>query len=151
MDLLKLDRGKQASGAPILRRPCAAITIAVQLFKWLDTMEAKQSRKRRRYSHELKAQILAECEVHGVSVAKVALAHGINANMVHGWRKLARCEESAVLQREFVPVAVAPTPQARCDDRSIELELRRGAMAIKLLRPMSEAGELAVFTQELLP
>ena len=37
------------------------------------------------------AQILAECELSGVSVAKVALAHGISANIVHGWRKLARC------------------------------------------------------------
>lgn len=113
-------------------------------------MEAEQSRKRSRYSRELKARILAECEVPGVSVAKVALAHGINANIVHGWRKLARCEELAVLRQEFVPVAVAPTAQARCDDRGIELELRRGAMAIKLLWPTSAAAELAVFTRELL-
>ena len=49
-------------------------------------MEAEPSRKRRRYSRELKARILTECEVPGVSVAKVALAHGINANIVHGWR-----------------------------------------------------------------
>lgn len=40
-------------------------------------MEAEQRRKRRRYSRELKAQILAECELPGMSVAKVALAHGI--------------------------------------------------------------------------
>jgi transposase len=53
-------------------------------------MEAQDSRKRRRYSCELKAQILAECEAPGASVAKVALGHGINANIVHGWRKLAR-------------------------------------------------------------
>ena len=26
----------------------------------------------------------------GVSVAKLAMAHGINANIVHDWRKLAR-------------------------------------------------------------
>jgi transposase len=44
-------------------------------------MQAEQSRKRRRYSPELKAQILAECEVPGMSVAKVALAHGINTNI----------------------------------------------------------------------
>lgn len=39
-----------------------------------------------------------------MSVAKVAPAHGINANIVHGRRELARCEEPAVLQQEFVPV-----------------------------------------------
>jgi len=72
-------------------------------------MEAEQSRKRRRYSRELKAKILAECEVPGMSVAKVALAHGINANILHGWRKLARNTEPTVVRQEFVPVAV-PTP-----------------------------------------
>ena len=39
---------------------------------------------------EFKAQVLAECEVPGASVAKVAMSHGINTNVVHGWRKLAR-------------------------------------------------------------
>lgn len=53
-------------------------------------MEAEPSRKRRRYSRELKAQILAECELPGVSVAKVALAHGINANVVHVCRATRR-------------------------------------------------------------
>jgi len=113
-------------------------------------MEAEQSRKRRRYSRELKAQILAECEVPGASVAKVALAHCINANILHGWRKLARSVEPAVVRQEFVPVAVAPSAPAPCDDRGIELELRRGTVTIKLLWPTSAAAELAVFTRELL-
>ena len=45
---------------------------------------------RRRCGVEFKAQIVAECEVPGASVAKVAMSHGINTNVVHGWRKLAR-------------------------------------------------------------
>ena len=53
-------------------------------------MGTENSRKRRRYGAELKAQILAECEVPGASVAKVAMSRGINANIVHGWRKLVR-------------------------------------------------------------
>ena len=113
-------------------------------------MEAEQRRKRRRYSRELKAQILAECELPGMSVAKVALAHGINANILHGWRKLTRRAEAAVVRQEFMPVAVAPTAPAVADDRAIELELRRGTMAIKLLWPTSAAAQLAAFTRELL-
>jgi response regulator of citrate/malate metabolism len=35
------------------------------------------------------ARVLAECDVPGASVAKVAMAHGINANVVHRWRQLA--------------------------------------------------------------
>jgi transposase len=34
------------------------------------------------------------------------------------------------------------------DERVIELELRRGAVTIKLLWPMSAAAELAAFTRE---
>jgi transposase len=111
-------------------------------------MEAEQSRKRGRYSRELKAQILTECDAPGASVAKVAMSHGINANIVHGWRKLARCAEPAMVRQEFVPVAVAPTADVYADERVIELELRRGAVTIKLLWPMSAAAELAAFTRE---
>ena len=59
-------------------------------------MELEQSRKRRRYDPELKAQILAECAAPGASVAKVAMSHAINANIVHGWRKLSREGDAAM-------------------------------------------------------
>ena len=68
-------------------------------------METEQSRKRRRYSPQLKAQILAECDVPGASVAKVAMAHGINANLVHGWRKLARQSDIAGALEQFEEAA----------------------------------------------
>ena len=113
-------------------------------------MEAEQSHKRRRYSRELKAQIIAECGAPGASVAKIALSHGINANIVHGWRKLARGAQPAIARNEFVPVAIAPTAPSLRDDRCIELELRRGAVTIKLLWPVGAAAELSAFTRELL-
>jgi len=115
-------------------------------------MGTEQSRKRRRYSPQLKAQILAECEAPGASVAKVAMAHGINANIVHGWRKLARQGDAAtgLVQREFVPVAVAPAPETRTRDERIEVELRRGALTIKVAWPMSAAADLAAWARELL-
>jgi transposase len=113
-------------------------------------MEAQKSRTRRRYSRELKDQIIAECDVPGASVAKVALSHGINANIVHGWRKLAGCVPAAVSRPEFIPVAVAPMAQTRADDRIVELELRRGAVTIKVLWPMGATAELTAFTRELL-
>jgi transposase len=115
-------------------------------------MGSEQSRKRRRYSAELKAQILAECEVPGTSVAKVAISHGINANIVHGWRKLARQGDAAisVVQREFVPVAVAPAPEVRVSDERIEVELRRGTLTMKIAWPMGAAADLAAWTRELL-
>jgi transposase len=43
--------------------------------------------KRERRSLELKRKIVEETLVPGASVARVARAHGINANQVFGWRR----------------------------------------------------------------
>ena len=53
-------------------------------------MASDQNFKRRQYSAQLKSQVVGECEVPGASVARVAMAHGINANIVHSWRQIAR-------------------------------------------------------------
>jgi len=45
-------------------------------------MGSEKTATRRRYGADAKAQVLAECDVPGASVAKVAMAHGINANVV---------------------------------------------------------------------
>ena len=115
-------------------------------------MESEESRKRRRYGPELKAQIVAECDAPGASVAKVAISHGINANIVHGWRKLARRGDAgvSVVQREFVPVAVTAVPEIKASDQRIEVELRRGALTIKIAWPTSAAADLTAWTRELL-
>lgn len=113
-------------------------------------MGTENSRKRRRYGAELKAQILAECEVPGASVAKVAMAHGINANIVHGWRKLAREAATESVAGQFVPIAVAPTVPRVADERAIEVELRRGGITVKLSWPMSTAMDLSGWMRELL-
>ena len=113
-------------------------------------MATENSRKRRRHSAELKARILAECAVPGSSVAKVAMAHGINANIVHGWRKLAREADVVAVCGQFVPVAVAPAVQRSADERAIEVELRRGAITVKLSWPMSAAMDLSGRMRELL-
>ena len=40
---------------------------------------------RRTHSPEFKAQVLAACRQPGASIAAVALAHGLNANVVRKW------------------------------------------------------------------
>lgn len=113
-------------------------------------MGAENSRKRRRYGAELKAQILGECDAPGASVAKVAMAHGINANIVHGWRKLVREAATGSVAGQFVPVAFAPTASRVADERAIEIELRRGGITVKLSWPMSAAMDLSAWMRELL-
>jgi transposase len=107
--------------------------------------------RRRRYSAELKAEVLAQCDAPGASVAKVAMSHGINANVVHHWRQLAREGRTKVAppRSEFVPVSLAATapPVADCD---IRIELRRGATAMTIRWPVSAGAECAAWLRELL-
>jgi transposase len=125
-------------------------------------MATDKKTKRRRYSDELKAQVLTECEAPGVSVAKVAMAHGINANIVHGWRQMQRDARQAAgaqphqrthEQTQFVPVTMSqalPQAVAGAMSNSIEVELHRGALTMKLSWPVSASLELAAWTRELL-
>ena len=45
-----------------------------------------QSVPRRRHSAEFKTRVLAACDEPGASISGVALAHGLNANLVRKWR-----------------------------------------------------------------
>ena len=106
--------------------------------------------RRRRYGDELKAQMLSECELPGASVAKVAMAHGINANVVHRWRQLTRegAQVTVAKPSEFVPVAIAaPTTAGRGD---IQVELRRAGVTMKVIWPSDAAADFAMWTRELL-
>ena len=62
-------------------------------------------RGRRRHSAEFKRQVLAECAQPGASVAGVALAHWINANLVQKWRRQARGDGGSAprVDAAFVP------------------------------------------------
>ncbi len=115
-------------------------------------MTSDKTTTRRRYSPDFKAQVLDECDAPGASVAKVAMSHGINANVVHGWRKLAREAGSvgAVSSHEFVPVALPGAPVQCVAERGIEVELHRGAVTMKITWPSSATADFAAWTRELL-
>lgn len=106
---------------------------------------------RRRYSTQLKALVLEQCAAPGASVAEVAMSHGVNANVVHRWRQLARegGGASLVSVRHFVPVSLAAAAaSAGCAD--IRIELCRGATAVKIAWPIAAAGDCAAWMRELL-
>ncbi len=117
----------------------------------MDTKTTAKVVRRRQYSAAFKAQVVAECDVPGASVAKVALAHGINSNIVHGWRKLARGPAAPVSEPvQFVPVTIAPAAVGSNLRQDIEVELRRGAVTMKIAWPAAAAADFAAFTRELL-
>ena len=123
-------------------------------------MQSEDRKRRRRYSAQLKAQVMAECAAPGASVAQVAMAHGINANVVHRWRQRAReggarrtgvsaATPVAAATQSFVPVVVSDAP-AGAKAEEIRIELRRGATALAVRWPVSAAAQCAMWLRELL-
>ena len=115
-------------------------------------MTGDKAETRRRYGRDFKAQVMAECDVPGASVAKVAMSHGINTNVVHGWRKLVREAASVTVprQQEFIPISLPQPTERAAPERSIEVELRRGALTMKITWPSSATADFAAWTRELL-
>jgi transposase len=101
---------------------------------------------RRRHSEELKAQVVTECAQPGASVAAVALAHGLNANVVHKWRRRGNAKVSLPVTT-FVPVTAAAAPQA---GEPIRIELRRDATMVSIAWPVSACADCATWLRELL-
>ena len=123
------------------------------------------SKQRRRHSAEFKAEVLQACEQPGASTAGVALAFGLNANLVRQWRRgrglvragLASPAQSAPAVPRFVPVKLedppAPASEAglqSCESGTIELQMRRGTLAVSVRWPLGQAADCARLLCELL-
>ena len=106
---------------------------------------------RRRHSPQLKAEVLAACGKPGTSVAAVALAHGLNANLVHKWRRnearpiVSRRSVGTVAEFISLPLRAAPAPVLQPD---IRIELRRGPTTVTVNWPMAGAGECAAWLRD---
>ena len=120
--------------------------------------------ERRRHSREFKAEVLQACREPGASVAGIALARGVNANLVHRWLRLATPMPAAnipgrpaedgdggggggggefvALRLSLAPVvAVPPAPDIR-------IELRRGATSVTVSWPMTGSADCAAWLRE---
>jgi transposase len=102
--------------------------------------------KRRRYSIAEKRRMVEESFQPGASVARVARAHGVNANQVFGWRRLYQRgrlggNTRAAQAVELLPVTVSDTPAAPVQPSTatsssvspgtIQLQLPRGRLRIE--------------------
>jgi transposase len=113
-------------------------------------MEDAKPRTRRRHDRQLKQQVLQECSAPGASVARVALAHGLNANLVHKWRR--EVGQMAVRPAErFIPIELSAAAAASAQPPSaIQLELQRGALNVKVSWPMTSSAACAAWLREIL-
>lgn len=73
--------------------------------------------RRRRWSDEEKAEIIAESFRPGVSVSWVARRHGVSASQLFNWRKAARLEKALIAPPpDLIPIVISaarsepPTP-----------------------------------------
>lgn len=120
-------------------------------------------RRRRNHSDEFKAEAVTACMQPGISMAAVAMARGINANLLRRWVREAEMTPASgtgdsVAVRDlaapehktlFVPVSLPP-PAAPVQPADIRIELHRGATAIAVTWPTSAASECAAWMRELL-
>lgn len=119
-------------------------------------------RRRRTHSPEFKAKVVAACRQPGVSIAAVALANQLNANLLRRWVVMQERAQAAngieairaaparliAPDAAFVPLAVE---RAGADAvQEIVIELRRGSMMVKVSWPLAGAAACGSWLRELL-
>jgi transposase len=126
-------------------------------------------RTRRTHSAAFKAKVLQACNQPGVSIAAVALAHELNANLVRRWMNgrdlgVAVCASAPVavapnvataaaaasasalpVQPRFLAVQLAQQP---APDPDIRLELHRAGATVSVIWPAHAAAACGAWLRE---
>ena len=114
-------------------------------------------RRRRHHSVFFKAEAVGACQQPGVSIASVALARGLNANLLRRWVLDAERGNAPIAIRSpsstmpqsaegFVPVSLSSSPP----ESVIQIELHSGAKRVSLQWPASQACECALLLPALM-
>jgi transposase len=105
-----------------------------------------------------KAEAVGACQQPGVSIAAVAFARRLNANLLRSWVRQAERNNAPIAIRAtapsvaiesgegFVPVALPSNPA----ESVIRVELRRKGRTMSLQWPASVARECALLLRELM-
>ena len=121
-------------------------------------------RRRRQYSREFKRDAVAACLAPGVSMASVALANGLNANVLRRWVNEHETSKSIALATTFATKpsdgkSAQPTPvplplpafipvelgHDSAPVQDIKIELRTGAILLNITWPVSAASQCAAW------
>ena len=123
------------------------------------TVKAPKRRERRRHSDEFKREVVAACRQPGVSMAAVALANGLNANLLRRWvnelddRPVAQSVTARHAAQRPSPTPLVPVTIARPDvgaPGEIQIEIHRPDTLVRITWPVTEAAACAPWLRELL-
>ena len=109
--------------------------------------------RRRRFTAEFKARIVADCQQPGASVARIALDHGLNANLVHKWIRAVRKQDITPTPPAFLPIALPaqpPQPQTSGIGESIRVEIPHASGSVVVNWPMADGDRCLRWLQDLL-
>ena len=118
---------------------------------------------RRRHSEQFKAQVLGACAEPGASISAVALSFGVNANLVHQWRRGRGFKANQAVTPGpvskpapgFVALSLpapgpARSPAASAPAEAIRVGLKRGSLGVNVIWPISAAADCAAWLRDLL-
>ena len=123
----------------------------------------------RTYAPQFKAQLVAACQQPGVSVAALAGQHGMNANVLHRWRKEhAQSARHQINPASPLPARMATSPPAGFvplplplplrlpaaspapGNPALKVELRKGALSMSITWPIGATHEFTQWATALL-
>lgn len=141
------------------------------MLKDSQTQRYAQRRTHRTYTPQFKAELVAMCQKPGTSIAAVALQHGMNANLLHRWRKewaqgLHRLEGGITTAfptpqtPAFIPLELSTAASTTTSEQSslaastpaanIRIECQRPGMSVTVHWPLTGAAQCAQMLRELL-
>ena len=107
-------------------------------------------RRRGRYSEAFKTQVVTAARQPGVSTAAVALANGLNANLLRRWisesespRGVVRANLVGATPAQPPFVALQMCPRSATPESVIHIELQRAGTTVRIQWPVSAAHECA--------
>ena len=121
-----------------------------------DVSVTKPYQRRRRFSGEFKAQIVAQCLAPGASVSRISLDNVLNANMVRRWMSEAQRADKTPAPPAFVPVnrpaaTSVKANQSVSNKRStIRIEIPRAGSVVVVEWPAEQAHQCAALLRDLL-
>jgi transposase len=125
-------------------------------------IKAPMRRSRRRYTEEFKKQAIEACLQPGISMASVALANGLNANLLRRWvtERQEAVAGSVTLPDQhplevaepttpgLVPITVAMPEIPHSGE--IKIEIHRNQTLISITWPVAQSTTCAEWLRELL-